>query len=466
MLKNGRALCAAALVLLMCLALLGCQSPATPPSGDAPAPAPAGDAPAGDAAGEPGQGNDGLTLTPLHIGFNDTQIEAANIKDTGPTPSDRFYMTNREKIEAAYPNVTFEWNDWGWAEALDQKQRAAISAGTPPTNIAGEAFIPSYINAGILQEVPADIIEGINKSFIAWGEDGKPYGIAFKTSTFMLFYNKDLFTAAGLDPETPPTTWEEWRAMSDQITKAGAGQFWGGGIPSFPHNGGALRATPFFRQLGTDFGGYDEINLNDPKVQQALKYIRDMNAFLPAGLGNNTDEGPMWEAFEKEGQQNIGFAVNGAWQMPNGLRNNLNVGVAPLPLPEGGQPGNCLVGTVYIGVPVGVSEEETRLFWELYRNIVLSEEQLNYFIEDSCVVPLQSMIDDASLYEGDDKAALRVAIEDLKSGTYAGQAAFVKNDGQIWEIINQQVLARVTMTDDPIETICAEAQAQIEALLQ
>jgi len=373
------------------------------------------------------------------LGANDTQIEAFTAKELGPSPSDQFYMRNREEGEKKFANVTWEWNDWGWAEALDQKQRASISAGTPPSNVAGEAFIPSYINAKILQEIPEWVLEDINESFIAKGSDGKAYCIAYKTSTFMLFYNKDLLSKAGLDPEKPPTTWDEWRDMSSKITEAGNGAFWGGGIPSFPHNGGALRATPFFRQLGTDFGGMDKINLDDPKVHQALQYIREMNAFLPAGLGNGIDEGPMWNAFsDKKDEQNIGFVVDGSWRESSALRNDLNVGIAPLPLPDGGVPGNCLVGTVYIGVPIGVSEQETNMFWDFYRNTCLSEESLKLFIGDNLVVPRQSMIDNASLYEGAGKAAARTAVSDLMSGTYTGQAAFVTNDGQIWEIINQR----------------------------
>ena len=407
------------------------------------------------------------TLSISQLGASDNEIATFKAKDTGPTPSDQFFMRNREEADKNYPNVTWEWNEWGWAEALDQKQRAAISAGTPPTNIAGEAFIPSYINAGILQEIPEWVLEDINPSFIASGDDGTPYCIAYKTSTFMLFYNKDLLEKAGLDPNTPPTTWEEWRTMSAQITEAGAGTYWGGGIPSFPHNGGALRATPFFRQLGTDFGGMDKINLDDPKVQQVLQYIRDMNENLPPGLGNGIDEGPLWNAFsDKPEEQNIGFVVDGSWRETSALRYNLNVGIAALPLPEGGVPGNCLVGTVYIGVPVGVPEEETALFWDFYRNVCLSEESLGHYIDDNLVVPRQSMLDNKALFEGEGKGAARIAIDDLMSGTYTGQAAFVTNDGQIWEIINQQVLARTTMTNDPIATICSEAQQQIEALLK
>lgn len=468
MMKNSKKLLALVLVALSCLSLVACAATpaASPEASKAPAaeetaaPAESAQAPAEEAKGD-------VKLSIVMLGYNDTQIEAAQSKDGGPVGSDKYYMTNREKAEAAYPDVTFEWNDWGWAETLDQKQRAAIAAGNPSSCIAGESFIPTYANSGILQEVPADVLEGIDPSFVAYGADGKAYAVAYKTSIFMLFYNKDLLSKAGLDPEKAPATWSEWQQMSDQITAAGAGEYWGGGIPSFPHNGGALRATPFFRQLGTDFGGNDQINLNDPKVQQALQFIREMDKNFPAGLGNNTDEGPMWNAFEQKDQQNLAFVINGTWEEANSLRNDVNLGVAPLPLPdEGGQIGNCLVGTVYIGVPVGVSEEETRAFWDFYKNIALSEEQLQYWVDESCVVPLTSMINNSALYEGDGKAGLRVAVDALRNGTYSGQAAFAKNDSQVWEIINQQVLARVTMTQDPIDQICSQAQAQIEALLK
>ncbi|MCL2058303.1 MAG: extracellular solute-binding protein [Oscillospiraceae bacterium] len=474
--KYYRRMFAALLVLAMLLALAACGGPAggtttaataaATTAAAAQATTAAAAAATTAAAAEP-DADQVYNLSISMLGASDNQIATYLAKELGPSPSDNFYMYNREQADNNYPNVTWEWNEWGWAEALDQKQRASITAGTPPTNIAGEAFIPSYINANILQEIPEWVLEDINPSFVATGADGKAYCIAYKTSTFMLFYNKDLVEQAGFDPEEPPATWEDWRTVSMAITELGAGSFWGGGIPSFPHNGGALRATPFFRQLGTDFGGMDEINLDDPKVQEVLKYIREMNENLPPGLGNGIDEGPLWNAFsDKPEEQNIGFVVDGSWRESSALRNNLNIGVAPLPLPEGGVPGNCLVGTVYIGVPVGVPAEETALFWDFYKNVCLSEPALMNFVGDNLVVPRQSMLDNSSLFEGEGKAAARIAIADLMSGTYTGQAAFVTNDGQIWEIINQQVLARTTMTNDPIETICAEAMVQIEALLR
>lgn len=51
---------------------------------------------------------------------------------------------------------------------------------------------------------------------------GKQYAMPFNVSTPMLYYNKDIFEAAGLDPEDPPTTYDEVLAYSKQIVDSGA----------------------------------------------------------------------------------------------------------------------------------------------------------------------------------------------------------------------------------------------------
>ena len=49
--------------------------------------------------------------------------------------------------------------------------------------------------------------------------DGKTYGLAYTFSTPILFYNADLFRAAGLDPDQPPKTWAEVKAAADAIAE-------------------------------------------------------------------------------------------------------------------------------------------------------------------------------------------------------------------------------------------------------
>lgn len=52
--------------------------------------------------------------------------------------------------------------------------------------------------------------------------EGKQYAMPFNVSTPMLYYNKDVFEKAGLDPETPPATYEEVMEYAEKIVESGA----------------------------------------------------------------------------------------------------------------------------------------------------------------------------------------------------------------------------------------------------
>ena len=68
----------------------------------------------------------------------------------------------------------------------------------------------------------------------------KTWGIPFQRSTIVLYWNKEAFKEAGLDPEKPPANWQEETAFAQKLTKrdsAGNATQWGMQIPSsgFPY---------------------------------------------------------------------------------------------------------------------------------------------------------------------------------------------------------------------------------------
>jgi sn-glycerol 3-phosphate transport system substrate-binding protein len=69
---------------------------------------------------------------------------------------------------------------------------------------------------------------------------GKTWGVPFQRSTIVLYWNKEAFQEAGLDPEKAPANWQEEAAFAQKLTKRdGAGNTtqWGMQIPSsgFPY---------------------------------------------------------------------------------------------------------------------------------------------------------------------------------------------------------------------------------------
>ena len=63
---------------------------------------------------------------------------------------------------------------------------------------------------------------------------GKTWGIPFQRSTIVMYYNKDAFKEAGLDPNKPPANWDDLVSMGKKLVKKKDGQVdrWGLMIPS------------------------------------------------------------------------------------------------------------------------------------------------------------------------------------------------------------------------------------------
>jgi sn-glycerol 3-phosphate transport system substrate-binding protein len=86
--------------------------------------------------------------------------------------------------------------------------------------------------------------------------DGKLWSMPFNTSNPMLYYNKDMFKAAGLDPDKPPRTWAEIEEAAKKLTKkdaAGKVDVYGGAFAVYGW---------FFEQFLAASGGYYTDNAN------------------------------------------------------------------------------------------------------------------------------------------------------------------------------------------------------------
>ncbi|ARO14893.1 glycerol-3-phosphate ABC transporter substrate-binding protein [Ketogulonicigenium robustum] len=90
----------------------------------------------------------------------------------------------------------------------------------------GLSYARDYLGAVALEDaVPAEELEAHLAGMIPNGArlgklDGKTYALPYVFSTPVLFYNADIFRAAGLDPDTPPKTWEDVRQAAETIQTA------------------------------------------------------------------------------------------------------------------------------------------------------------------------------------------------------------------------------------------------------
>jgi sn-glycerol 3-phosphate transport system substrate-binding protein len=121
---------------------------------------------------------------------------------------------------------------------------------------------------------------------------GRMLSLPFNSSTPVMYYNKDAFAAAGLDPENPPKTWPEFEAASRKLATGGSRcaftlswQEW-----IFLENLSAWHNWPVATKAN-GYGGLDtELKLSEPLHLHHLawsKRMLDQGLFKYAGRGNN-----------------------------------------------------------------------------------------------------------------------------------------------------------------------------------
>jgi sn-glycerol 3-phosphate transport system substrate-binding protein len=109
---------------------------------------------------------------------------------------------------------------------------------------------------------------------------GKTWGIPFQRSTIVLYWNKELFKEAGLDPSKPPATWAEQVEYAKKLTKrdaSGNATQWGIQVPSsgFPYwlfqGFTTQNDVLLMNEAGT------ETYYDKPAVVEALQYWVDLS---------------------------------------------------------------------------------------------------------------------------------------------------------------------------------------------
>lgn len=114
---------------------------------------------------------------------------------------------------------------------------------------------------------------------------GKTWGIPFQRSTIVMYYNKDAFRVAGLDPDKAPATWDELVAASKSLTKADGSQ-WGLMIPSTGYPYWMFGALAMQNDQVLMNGAGDTTYFDAPGTVGALAFWKDLGSkhkVMPTG---------------------------------------------------------------------------------------------------------------------------------------------------------------------------------------
>lgn len=227
-----------------------------------------------------------------------------------------------------------------WGQYWDLLKTDAASGDLPDIfNMSQDQFYFYASNDALLNLTPYLDAAGIDSTVwgkglvdpYRYGDNGDVYGAPLNWDTVALFYNKDLFDAAGLDYPTADWTWDEFATAAEKLTDPANG-VWGASVYNDYQSGWAnWVASTGVEPVAT--AGRGQCTFTEPGSVEALTFLKGLTdkGYMPTISqlgGTNADDG--YNLF-KSGK--VAMFSNGEWQLPNFIKDvtDINWDIVQLP---------------------------------------------------------------------------------------------------------------------------------------
>ena len=274
------------------------------------------------------------------------------------------YLTaQKEAFEASHPGVTIEYVDCESGNEYGVKVSTMLAGGDTSDVIMLKEndqvvqWQASGVAAPLTDYIGSYDMSGfvcIEKNYAI---DGVQYGIPFRSDFWVLFYNKDLFDAAGVEYPTNDMTWDQYAELAKKLTDKEK-DIYG------THYHTWLSTVANWAVCGTDYtladGNYDNL-LYFYKLYQDLE---DYGACM--SFADLKASGLKYGAAFENG--NIAMMPMGYWQVSTFINDikagtaSLNWGIVAVPHAEGVAAGSSFGNMT--GVMMNAKSEKKDLAWE------------------------------------------------------------------------------------------------------
>lgn len=198
------------------------------------------------------------------------------------------FMKMIEGFEKEHPEYEVEYQEAPWGDDFETKLNTGFASGTA-------ADVIHYSLSSIGARVPMGQYECLDDYVADWGDmadfydsviesgsiGGKVYGIPYTPDARMFAINTELFEKAGLNPDNPPSTWEELKEAHEKLLvkdKSGNVTQCGFGLPTSGANINQYLQI-FAMQNGVENlvdESNDKILFNEPEAVGALNFMKEL----------------------------------------------------------------------------------------------------------------------------------------------------------------------------------------------
>lgn len=300
------------------------------------------------------------------------------------------------EFQAQNPDIAVEAIFSGNYTETTTRALTAARSGNPPTvAVLLATDIYTLIDEDVIQPIDTFItsdddqawLDGFMPAYLASAQvEGHLWSVPFQRSTAVMYYNKEAFAAAGLDPEQPPRTWDEMVEFGKALTisdSSGNVTQWGLGIPS------SMNAVHWlFGALVAQNGGMlsseDGLHtfFDSPEVIEALQFFVDLSTehgIHPPGVLE-------WGTTPSDFMQGrLAMAWHTTGNLSN-IRNNAPFDFGVAPYPGNPEPASVLGGgNLYIFS--GASEEQQAAAFEFVKFMTSAELLADWGVQTGYVAP-------------------------------------------------------------------------------
>ena len=449
------------LLSLLVLIISACSSPATPTASDATNASDVAEASA-STSGESSDmaspsGSDAptptvdLTLDPEAINFWARDSAQALV----PPLVEAWNTTHTPKIKATFIP----------ADQFVQKFATALAGGEAPDLVAVDLiYMPAYAAAEQMTDL-TDLAKGLpffdqlSPSHVRLGTyNDRIYALPFNAEGSVLVYNKDLFRQAGLDPEKPPTNWNEISEYSKKITALGDdtyGFYFSGACAGC----NAFTVLPYIWASGGDVISEDgtTATVTDPAVKSTLEFLHQMYVDKQIPESAKADTGTDFLNAFTSGK--IGMAGTGAFAIAALKKEypDLDFGITPLPGKDGGS--SSFAGGDTIAIPAGSKRSEEA--FEFIKWFLSDEVQIEQLAKNGGLPLRVDLVDNQ--YSQQDPRYITVGNAMFKEG----RTPYLLPYNDIFNDANGPWLAMLqrAVFDGEIDTAIADAQDSFSSIL-
>ena len=248
------------------------------------------------------------------------------------------------------PDVTVKLEVVPWDEYWMKLQASATGGNMPDIFWMHPEMVYVYTEGEALMDMStlipeSDIDLGNYPEFIGAGFniDGGQYAIPKDYSTLALWYNKDLFDAAGVSYPDDTWTWEDWYNAAGELTNPDEDVY--GSIAQ-------ANSQDYYYNLVWSNGG-DIVNAEETKSlygeQNVIDALEFGYSFIESGYAPTTADLTNTTAYQRFESGKVAMILAGSWYAIQFLDvDGLNIDVAPIPLnKEGGTRGTACGGMGY-----------------------------------------------------------------------------------------------------------------------